>query len=127
MPSDDLILPPGSDRPPTEGAALLGNEAKHLAAQRAGLYCTSCGQSMDEPGWEYFSVRSDVREGVPVIVSGIAYICNRDCCTEARSALEKTAAGRRPWQPWHIFYVEVPDALPPVEPGEEAEAETSDA
>lgn len=117
---DDLSLPPGArdDGPPTEGAALLGNEAleaKFEAMMKAGLFCSSCGQAMNEPGWEYVSVRTDIREGIPVVISGVAYICPRECCTEARAQLEKSAAGRRPWAPWHIFYVEAPDA-PPAPP-----------
>jgi hypothetical protein len=80
---------------------------------------------MDEDGWEYFSVRTEVREGVPVVVSGIAYICPRECCTEARASLEKSAAGRRRWPAWHIFYVEeVPDAppSPPISASTEGES-----
>lgn len=122
---EDLILPPGANgQPPTEGAALLGQdvlEAKYQAAAKMGIYCSSCQQPMDEDGWEYFSVRTDVREGVPVVVSGIAYICQRDCCTEARATLERSAAARRRWPGWHIFYVEPPDVPPPTSEAPAAE------
>lgn len=111
---DDLDLPPGA-RNGLDGAELLGHEAleaKHQAAKRAGLFCSACDQPMDESGWEYISFRTDVREGDAVVLTARAFICNRPCCTDARATLEKTAGARRPWAPWHIFYVEAPDAPP---------------
>lgn len=112
--------PPSAEGPPDLSQAAL--EAKHLAAMRAGLFCAACGQAIDEPGWEYFSVKTELRNGNSVVVSKVAYICRRDCCEEARETLNKSAAGRREWRAWEIFYVESPDA-PPEDLGTEGAEE----
>ena len=112
---DDLALPPGARDEIPDSAPLLGTDAlaaKHKAGMRAGIFCSACGQAMDEPGWEYVSFRTELREGQPVCLTGRAFICGRECCTEPRRQLDQSAAARRPWAAWTIFYVEPPDSLP---------------
>lgn len=121
---DDLDLPPGArdDAPAGAGLALdPAIEARIEAAIRAGLFCSACAEPMEDDGWEYVSFRTEIRPSGAVVVSGRAFLCNRESCADARARLEKSAAARRPWPAWHIFAVEVPDTPPADEspPGAE--------
>lgn len=113
---------PGGDRPPSEGAVLFGPDAEEAleeAGRRTGLICAGCGGSMDQPGWEYLTLRPEVQEGAPRIVISKAYVCNLDRCIPVRARLEQSATARRSWQPWHIFE----DAEPPPSNGAAGEEE----
>lgn len=105
--SGGLHLPGGGDqRPPTDGAALLGTEAEEAMAEagrRAGILCSACGEGITDDGWEYLSLHTEVRQGSPTVVISKAFICRRDTCATARAGLEQTATARRPWPGWHIF------------------------
>lgn len=109
---NDLVLPQGAKQ-----AALVGPdaaEAKFEAALRHGIFCTVCGGPLDVPGWEYFSVKTQMKDGKPTVVVGVAFVCSRDTCTDARAELEQSAAARREARPWHIFEPQAPD-YPPAE------------
>lgn len=115
MPGDGPPQPP-----PTEGAILLGGEAaeaREQLAKRAGIICSACGQPMNGDGWEYVTLHTDVREGMPTVVAGRAFICGRPSCTEPRAEMEQNSAARRPARPWHVF-----EDAPPPEGEDEAEA-----
>lgn len=123
-PSRSLALPPGVEG--VDGAELFGEaafEAKVKAAKRAGLVCSACSQPIDDHGFEYVSFRTEMNEGDAVCVTGRAFICSRECCTDARATLENSAGARRQFPGWHFFYREVEEApdAPPPDQGAEAE------
>lgn len=94
------------DAPPTDGAVILGDGAEAVrqrAAQRAGVLCFACAEPIDEPGWQYFLITTEVRDGRVGAQSGMVYLCNRPSCAEARAAFEQEAAARRPWPPWFML------------------------
>lgn len=123
--SGGLHVPGGGDPPPGDGAVLLGpdaDEALEEAGRRVGLICAGCGGPLDQQGcWEYVTLRPEVREGVPKIITSKAFICGRESCAHVRARLEQSATARRPWQPWHLFDA---SETPAPQAGPDAEQET---